>query len=433
MQNASVQHIYSLFTKNPVVCTDTRNIIPGSIFFALKGENFNGNAFAQQALDGGCAYAIIDEEQYQTGDRFVLVENVLKALQQIAREHRRNHNISVIAITGSNGKTTTKELFNAVLSKKYKVLATKGNLNNEIGVPLTLLGLNKDHDIAIIEMGARHQGDIKELVEIAEPTHGIITNVGKAHLETMGGIEGVIKTKTELYDYLEREGGVTFIRYEDETLMAKAPELKRVTYGCKETANVVGKLASDMPHIIFNWKLSIENRFGPAVTSPMMGSYNFTNILAAVAAGVHFKVPHVLINEAIEDYIPTNNRSQLLKTERNTLYLDAYNANPTSMEAALRSFARVEADKKALILGEMLEVGELSEAEHEYAIQIATSLGMTELYLVGDEFKKVTKSFPTYSTVEELKADLANRHLSGRTILIKGSRKNKLEEIVGVL
>lgn len=429
----SIQHIYSLFTKNPVVCTDTRNIIPGAMFFALKGETFNGNEFAQKAIDGGCAYAIIDEEKYNTGDRFILVDDVLKTLQLLAREHRREHNISVIAITGSNGKTTTKELFNAVLSKKYKVLATKGNLNNEIGVPLTLLGLNKDHDIAIIEMGARLQGDIKELVEIAEPTHGIITNVGKAHLETMGGIEGVVKTKTELYDYLEREGGATFIRFEDDVLMSKAPELKRVTYGCKDGANVVGKLLGDMPNINFIWKLSIENRFGPTVTSPMMGSYNFQNILAAIAAGVHFKVPHVLINEAIEDYTPTNNRSQVVKTERNTLFLDAYNANPTSMEAAIRSFARVEADKKALILGEMLEVGELSEAEHEYIIQIATSLGMSELYLVGAEFKKVTKSFPTFNTVEELKADLTSRHLNGKTILIKGSRKNKLEEIVGVL
>ena len=429
----SIQHIYSLFTKNPVVCTDTRNIQQGAMFFALKGESFNGNEFAQKAIDGGCAYAIIDEEKYNTGDKFIVVDDVLKTLQLLAREHRRAHNISVIGITGSNGKTTTKELFNAVLSKKYKVLATKGNLNHEIGVPLTLLGLTKEHDIAIIEMGARMQGDIKELVEIAEPTHGIITNVGKAHLETMGGLDGVVKTKTELYDYLEREGGVTLIRFEDEILMSKAPELKRVTYGCKDGADIAGKLIEDMPSIVFTWKLKIENRLGPQVTSPMMGSYNFTNIMAAVAVGVHFKVPHVLINDAIEEYTPTNNRSQVVKTERNTLFLDAYNANPTSMEAALRSFARVVADKKALILGEMLEVGELSAAEHEYAIQVATSLGMSELYLVGAEFKKVTKSFPTFNTIEELKADLENRHLSGRTILIKGSRKNKLEELVGVL
>lgn len=415
------------------MCTDTRNITPGAIFFALKGESFNGNAFAQKAIDGGCIYAVIDEPQYAQGPNFIVVENVLKTLQLLAREHRRHFNIPVVAITGSNGKTTTKELFNAVLSKKFDVLATQGNYNNEIGVPLTLLGLHKNHDIAIIEMGARKQGDIKELVEIAEPTHGLITNVGKAHLETMGGLEGVVKTKTELYNYLDEEGGVTFVRYEDAKLMELAPELKKFTYGCKEEANVVGKLLEEMPNVVFKWKLSIENKFGNDITSPMMGGYNFQNILAAIAAGVHFKVPAAQINEAIEEYTPTNNRSQVIKTERNTLYMDAYNANPTSMEGALRNFAKLPIDNKVLILGEMLEVGELSEAEHEYALQIAASLGMTEVYVVGPEFLKVTNNQRAFNTVDDLKAHLKNQHLTGKTILVKGSRKNKLEEVVEVL
>jgi UDP-N-acetylmuramoyl-tripeptide--D-alanyl-D-alanine ligase len=432
MQNV-IPQLYNLFIKNPVVCTDTRNITPGAIFFALKGESFNGNAFAQKAIDGGCIYAVIDEPQYAQGPNFIVVENALKTLQLLAREHRRHFNIPVVAITGSNGKTTTKELFNAVLSKKFDVLATQGNYNNEIGVPLTLLGLHKNHDIAIIEMGARKQGDIKELVEIAEPTHGLITNVGKAHLETMGGLEGVIKTKTELYKYLDEEGGVTFIRYEDAKLMELAPELKKFTYGCKEEANVVGKLLEEMPNVVFRWKLSIENKFGNDITSPMMGGYNFQNILAAIAAGVHFKVPAAQINEAIEEYAPTNNRSQVIKTERNTLYMDAYNANPTSMEGALRNFAKLPVDNKVLILGEMLEVGDLSEAEHEYALQIAASLNMTEVYVVGPEFLKVTNNQRAFNTVDDLKAHLKNQHLTGKTILVKGSRKNKLEEVVEVL
>lgn len=432
MQNV-IPQLYNLFIKNPVVCTDTRNITPGAIFFALKGESFNGNAFAQKAIDGGCIYAVIDEPQYAQGPNFIVVENVLKTLQLLAREHRRHFNIPVVAITGSNGKTTTKELFNAVLSKKFDVLATQGNYNNEIGVPLTLLGLHKNHDIAIIEMGARKQGDIKELVEIAEPTHGLITNVGKAHLETMGGLEGVIKTKTELYNYLDEEGGVTFVRYEDAKLMELAPELKKFTYGCKEEANVVGKLLEEMPNVVFKWKLSIENKFGNDIKSPMMGGYNFQNILAAIAAGVHFKVPAAQINEAIEEYTPTNNRSQVIKTERNTLYMDAYNANPTSMEGALRNFAKLPIDNKVLILGEMLEVGELSEAEHEYALQIAASLGMTEVYVVGPEFLKVTNNQRAFNTVDDLKAHLKSQHLTGKTILVKGSRKNKLEEVVEVL
>jgi UDP-N-acetylmuramoyl-tripeptide--D-alanyl-D-alanine ligase len=432
MQNV-IPQLYNLFIKNPVVCTDTRNITPGAIFFALKGESFNGNAFAQKAIDGGCIYAVIDEPQYAQGPNFIVVENALKTLQLLAREHRRHFNIPVVAITGSNGKTTTKELFNAVLSKKFDVLATQGNYNNEIGVPLTLLGLHKNHDIAIIEMGARKQGDIKELVEIAEPTHGLITNVGKAHLETMGGLEGVIKTKTELYKYLDEEGGVTFIRYEDAKLMELAPELKKFTYGCKEEANVVGKLLEEMPNVVFRWKLSIENKFGNDITSPMMGGYNFQNILAAIAAGVHFKVPAAQINEAIEEYTPTNNRSQVIKTERNTLYMDAYNANPTSMEGALRNFAKLPINNKVLILGEMLEVGDLSEAEHEYALQIAASLGMTEVYVVGPEFLKVTNNQRAFNTIDDLKAHLKNQHLTGKTILVKGSRKNKLEEVVEVL
>lgn len=433
MQYPTAEQLYSLFKSHPQVCTDTRNIIPGSIFIALKGASFNGNAFAEQALAGGCAAAIIDEPQYKKNDSYVVVENGLKALQTIAREHRKQFNIPVIGITGSNGKTTTKELFNAVLSKKFKVLCNQGNFNNEIGVALTLLNLKPEHELAIVEMGARKQGDIKELVEIALPTHGIITNVGKAHFETMGGLDGVIKTKTELYKYLDDNGGYTFYRYEDFTLAPKVPELKTFSYGKNENANVVGVLVKDTPYVIFRWKERGNKVFGPEVSSTLMGEHNFMNIMAAVAAGVHFNIDAELINEGIHNYVSTNNRSQILKTAHNTLLMDAYNANPTSMEASIRTFANMDGANKTMILGEMLEVGEFSDAEHQYVLQVAHTLGLNDVFLVGDGFKSAFPNRQVYATVDELREHFKAYPLSGRTILIKGSRKNRLETLVEVL
>lgn len=430
MQHPSATQLYQAFQQHPFVCTDTRNLIPNSIFIALKGASFNGNQFAEKALAGGCAMAIVDEEQYYIDNgRYILVADCLTALQTLAREHRRQFAIPVIAITGSNGKTTTKELFNAVLSQQFKVLCTQGNFNNEIGVPLTLLGLNANHQIAIIEMGARFQGDIKELVDIAEPTHGIITNIGKAHLETMGGEEGVLKTKTEQYHYLKQHNGTVFVRYEDVKLTNAAQGLQVFTYGYNNAADITGKLLKEAPHIEFSWKKK-DGEFSAVVTSPLMGEYNFQNILAAIAAGVFFGVGADKINAGIEGYNPTNNRSQIIKTERNVLLMDAYNANPSSMEAALRNFVHMDGAEKVLILGEMLEVGKNSEAEHRNILELAKQLGFTDIYLVGSEFKNVSDAF---DDAEKLQEYLRTNKLAGKTILIKGSRKNKLEYLVDVL
>ena len=429
MQHPSSAQLYQAFQQHPSVCTDTRNLVEGSIFIALKGETFNGNEYAEKALAGGCAIAIVDEEKYYQGDNYILVEDCLKALQTLAREHRRQFSIPVIGITGSNGKTTTKELLNAVLSEQYTVLCTQGNFNNEIGVPLTLLGLNVSHQIAIIEMGARFQGDIEELVNIAEPTHGLITNVGKAHLETMGGLEGVVKTKTELYRYLEANNGNVFVRFEDAKLIQHTNNLPIFTYGYAESADIIGTLKKEAPHIEFSWKKK-SGEFGGDITSPLMGEYNFQNILAAIAVGVFFDVDDTKINKGIANYNPTNNRSQIIKTDRNTLLLDAYNANPSSMEAALRNFVHMDGEGKTLILGEMLEVGDNSEAEHKAILHLAAELGFTEIYLVGDEFAKVSSAF---DDAEKLREYLRTEKLTGKTILIKGSRKNKLEMLVDVL
>ncbi len=429
MQHPTPTQLYQAFQQHPLVCTDTRNLVEGSIFIALKGATFNGNEYAEKALAGGCAVAIIDEEKYYQGDNYILVEDCLKALQSIASEHRRQFSIPVIAITGSNGKTTTKELLNAVLSEQYTVLCTQGNFNNEIGVPLTLLGLNASHQMAIIEMGARFSGDIKELVNIAEPTHGLITNVGKAHLETMGGLEGVIKTKTELFRFLESHNGKALVRYEDAVLINEAKLLPTFTYGYNESADIIGTLKKEAPHIEFSWKKK-GGEFDGEVTSPLMGEYNFQNILAAIATGVFFEIDAIAINRGIANYNPTNNRSQIIKTDRNTLLLDAYNANPSSMEAALRNFVHMDGEGKTLILGEMLEVGDNSEAEHKAILHLAAELGFTEIYLVGDEFSKITSAF---DDAEKLREYLRTEKLTGKTILIKGSRKNKLEMLVDVL
>ena len=331
----SIIDLYDLFIHNPQITTDSRNCPKGSIFFALKGDKFDGNQYAGKALASGCVYAVIDNPDYYIGERTILVDNVLKTLQQLAHHHRKVLGLPIIGITGTNGKTTTKELLAAVLSTKFNLLYTEGNFNNHIGVPLTLLRLTHDHEMAVIEMGASHPGDIKELVDIVHPNYGIITNVGRAHLEGFGSFEGVIRTKGELYDYIRRSKGKIFIKKENEYLQSIAKGIEQITYGNGDDAFASGQVVSCDPFLVFNWKQQGKLH---TVETHIIGSYNLDNVLAAVAVGRFFKIPAERISRAIAAYEPTNNRSQFKKTDNNELIIDAYNANPSSMKVALDNF-----------------------------------------------------------------------------------------------
>ena len=387
----TISDLYELYLHNPKVTTDSRNCPFGSIFFALKGENFDGNQYASKALDSGCAYAVIDNPDYITGDRTILVDNVLKTLQQLAHRHRKALGTPVIGITGSNGKTTTKELLAAVLSTKYNLLYTEGNLNNHIGVPLTLLRLNHQHEMAIIEMGASHPGDIKELAEIAAPNYGIITNVGQAHLEGFGSFEGVIKTKGELYDYIRQTKGKIFIKKENEYLQPIAKGIEQISYGTDESSFASGKVASCSPFLIFDWKQQGKIH---TVETHLIGSYNLDNVLVAVAIGRYFKIPAERISRAIASYEPNNNRSQFKETEHNKLIIDAYNANPSSMKAAIDNFAAMQVDTpKAVILGVLLELGETSDALHAEIVKQIEQAGFDKVYLCGEHLSSTGTSF----------------------------------------
>lgn len=432
----NISYIYQIFLQCTGVTTDSRNCPQGSLFIALKGESFNGNAFAAQALESGCAYAIVDNIDYTpAGDvRYIVVENCLHALQQLANYHRCRMGTLLIGITGTNGKTTTKELMAAVLSQKYNVLYTQGNLNNHIGVPLTLLRLKPEHQIGIIEMGASHPGDIKELVEIAEPDFGIITNVGKAHLEGFGSLEGVIKTKGELYDYLRRRGDCTiYVNHEDAQLKEIANGLTPIYYGTAEGLYVSGRIIANSPCLEFWWKAPDDDRIHE-VRTQLIGNYNFSNALAAIAVGRDFNVEADKIDAALEAYTPQNNRSQLKKTENNTLIIDAYNANPTSMLAALTNFRRMQAeDGKMLILGDMRELGKESPEEHQRIADYLTECGFEDVMLVGEQFAAARHNFRTYpdapAVIEALKASKPH----GKTILIKGSNGIKLSTVIDYL
>ncbi|MGE0637952.1 MAG: UDP-N-acetylmuramoyl-tripeptide--D-alanyl-D-alanine ligase [Bacteroidia bacterium] len=430
----SISALYSLFLQHPVVCTDTRNIIPGSIFFALKGENFNANTFAAEAIQKGCVYAVIDELPYKLGDKFLLVDDVLKSLQGLAAHHRKQLNIPVIGITGTNGKTTTKELINSVLKEKYKCFATKGNLNNHIGVPLSLLSLTKEHELAVIEMGASKPGDIEELCNIAFPDYGIITNIGRAHLEGMGGFEGVLKTKTELFRHIKMHGKLVFVNEDDKLLMEQAREFEKFTYGETENADVIGGLVSAEAELIVKWKTK-KNSVETIVASHLPGSYNFPNIMAAICIGTYFGLSVEQIKKGIENYIPTNNRSQVVKSGSNTILMDAYNANPSSVEAALENFYRIKADNKIIILGEMLELGETSVKEHQHIIELVEKMHLAQTFFVGTNFLALHEKFPQHSyfkDVNELILFLKNNSVENALILIKGSRGNKLEKLLEV-
>jgi UDP-N-acetylmuramoyl-tripeptide--D-alanyl-D-alanine ligase len=433
-----MQELYSHFLKNPEICTDTREIKKGAIFFALKGDNFNGNQFAEKALNDGCSLAVIDEPAFKKDDRYFVVTDVLSALQQLANYHRKQHTIPVLAITGSNGKTTSKELVNAVLTEKYNVLATKGNLNNHIGVPLTLLQIKKEHEIAIVEMGANHQGEIAALCKIAEPTFGMITNIGKAHLEGFGGAEGVIKAKNELYQYIGQHKGKLFVNADNELLMKLAAQLDKITFGTGTNVNYQGMLVESNPFVKLKCKPAEESQSlqeKNQIKTSLIGRYNFENILAAACIGHYFNVTEQQIKNGLEKYVPSNNRSQVMQTKNNLVLLDAYNANPSSMNAAIENFAQMDQPQKLVILGDMLELGEESEKEHKQIIELLKQKNILKAILVGPHFIKAANSPYTtlFNTSEEALNYLKQFPVSNTTILVKGSRGIKLEKLVEAL
>jgi UDP-N-acetylmuramoyl-tripeptide--D-alanyl-D-alanine ligase len=450
----TTKHLYTLFLKHPVISTDTRKIAENSLFFALKGENFDANQFAAKAIAAGAAYAVIDNPEYKINDAYILVDDVLTALQGLAKYHRKQLTIPVIGLTGTNGKTTTKELINSVLSRHFKTQATQGNLNNHIGVPLSLLTIDKSHEIAIIEMGANHQKEIEKLCTIAQPTHGLITNVGKAHLEGFGSVEGVKKGKGELYDYLKKEygsegmEGVAFVNIGSPALleMQEARGLKQVIfYGTNNIDNLVnGHLVENSPFLSLEWT---NNDTGEShlLKTKLTGAYNLDNLLAAICIGVYFKLTDDEINEGIESYQPKNNRSQVEMTKTNMLICDFYNANPSSMIAAIENIGNINAKRKVLILGDMFELGKDSVAEHEAIIKKALEAPVNERIFVGKCFMEATPKVKKsginkdgmrrsmfYETTEDAIIGLKVKPVKDSMILIKGSRGMALERLVSL-
>jgi UDP-N-acetylmuramoyl-tripeptide--D-alanyl-D-alanine ligase len=428
-----MENLYQLFLETSGVCTDTRSIKKDCLFICLKGANFNGNTFAEQALVNGAKYVIVDDAAYKTSDAIFLVDNTLEFLQKLANYHRLKFTIPVIGITGSNGKTSSKELIATVLKTTYNVLATKGNLNNHIGVPLTLLELTTEHEIAIIEMGANRFKDIEELCAICEPTHGIITNIGKAHLEGFGGFEGVLKTKKELYQAIEKIKGTIVFNADDEVLVNNLPNnLKTLSYGTATNASVVGELVKLSPFISLQY--STENYSSPILPMKMVGKYNFYNYLAAITFGQLFNVEDELINVALSDYQPENNRSQVKELENNTLILDCYNANPTSMLSALESFAMIKHGAKVAIIGDMLELGEEATKEHQAILNYIESKNIT-CFSVGNLFKAIpsSKIEQQFTDCDEAVIYFTQNPLKQKLILLKGSRGIGLERLEKVM
>ena len=440
-----IRELYKLYQQHPVVTTDSRDCPEGSIFIALKGAAFNGNQFAISALEKGCAYAIVDEESEELrvkseeyNGRIIKVDDCLQTFKDLAREHRRQFQIPVIGITGTNGKTTTKELISKVLSEKYNVLYTQGNFNNDVGVPKTLLRLQPEHEIAVIEMGASHPGDIKTLVETVEPTCGLITNVGRAHLQGFGSFEGVKRTKGELYDYLVEKAPspIIFINADNEHLMQMAAERSvktMVKYGQQaKDVEVKGSITKCDPFLKFVWQAAgIEHPM--PVVSHLIGAYNLDNMLAAIAVGLHFNVEPQAISHALESYIPSNNRSQLTVTPHNKLVVDAYNANPTSMMAALQNFSLMDVPAKMVIIGDMGELGEVSHEEHQKVVEYLKNAHFIDTWLVGKEFGATDCDFRKFQDVEEVKQAIQQEQPHDRYILVKGSNSMKLFELPPLL
>jgi UDP-N-acetylmuramoyl-tripeptide--D-alanyl-D-alanine ligase len=428
-----IERLYQIFLRSKKVTTDSRNVENDALFFALKGENFDGNAYAKNALENGCSFAIVDNSDYVQGNNYILVDDVLETLQLLGNYHRKQLNIPIIAITGTNGKTTTKELVTSVLCKKFSVSYTIGNLNNHIGVPLTLLSMNENTQIGIVEMGANHINEIKNLCEIAEPDFGIITNIGKAHLEGFGSFENIIKTKKELYDYLKFKDGKVFYNSNNSLLQKIIIELNLNAIAFGNLNNKVnGEIITSDRFLSINIKIG---NFQALVETQLIGNYNLENVLAAACIGHYYGVNPELIVSAIEEYIPKNNRSQFFKTEKNNLFLDSYNANPTSVEASLKNFASLKINNKYVIIGDMLELGNESELEHEKIIGLLQDYSFDKTILVGNIFHslKVPEKFLRYRDVNELKSWLENSNIVNSNVLIKGSRGIQLEKIVEFL
>ena len=430
----TVKEIYGKLQNCTGVTTDSRKCGPGLMFFALKGERFDGNEFVRGALEQGCPYAVMDNKDlYDANDsRMILVDNVLATLQEVAALHRRTLGTSVIGITGTNGKTTTKELTNAVMSTTYNVLCTQGNLNNSIGVPLTVLGLKPEHEYAIIEMGASHPGDIKELVLVSQPDYGLITNVGKAHLLGFGSFEGVKRTKGELYDWLREHNGTAFVNRDNEHLQQMCKGLPLIEYGKpgQEGLLVQGEVLECNPFVKFRWRK--DGGDWHTVQTNLIGAYNVDNALAAITIGLKFGVKEQDASDAVANYMPQNNRSQLTETARNHLVVDAYNANPTSMAAALENFSMIKAQDKMLILGDMRELGEVSQEEHRRIVQEIRKYGFTQVWLVGSEFAGAAgdSGFRLFPDVEAVNNALQSEPVNGKTILIKGSNSIGLTKTI---
>ncbi|MFZ4863445.1 UDP-N-acetylmuramoyl-tripeptide--D-alanyl-D-alanine ligase [Sphingobacterium sp. Mn56C] len=429
-----IEALYEIFLQHPVISTDTRSIKKDSLFFALKGDNFNGNAFAAQALANGAKYVVVDEEHMAVDDRYIYVNDVLTALQDLARFHRQQLNIPVVGITGTNGKTTSKELLYAVLSQRYKTFATQGNLNNHIGVPLTLLAIDSSIEIAIIEMGANHVGEIALLARIAQPTCGLITNVGKAHLEGFGSFDGVKRAKGELYDYLQDHKGTLFLQGDNPYLIEMFNQRsinKVLRYGFSEDNDIIGSLLIADPYLSISWHQK-DSATAYTVRTNLTGSYNIENFLAAIAVGLFFDIDPERINKGIAAYIPQNNRSQITHTSRNTVVADFYNANASSMAAALDNIRVLTADHKVVVLGDMFEMGDEAFIEHQRIIELATTIPLDRLIFVGREFfKQRSEKAEFYETTDDALIQL--KDINNAFILLKASRGMAFEKILEIL
>jgi UDP-N-acetylmuramoyl-tripeptide--D-alanyl-D-alanine ligase len=428
----NIAELYHIFRNHPVITTDSRNIEPDSLFFALKGDNFNGNKFTIEALNKGAAYAIIDEKEYVLPGKTILVENVLQALKDLASLHRKTLGLPILAITGTNGKTTTKELVSAVLSRKYKVSFTQGNLNNHIGVPLTLLQMNESTEYGVVEMGANHLGEIAELCDIADPDYGIITNIGKAHLEGFGSFEGVIQTKTELYRFLQKKNGLVFYNKSNPLLEKLTGNIaNKISYGEKD-ANLVAEPIVSPPYLHLK---AIFPKGALYLNTQLTGNYNFENVLAAACIGNHFRVDPLEIQKALKVYQPKNNRSQLIVKNNLRITMDAYNANPTSMQASIKSFMQNMAGETSLILGDMLELGEYSRDEHTTILELLKSYHECNVYLVGDNFFEIAGgyNYTAFENVDSLCETFKKTPITKGNVLIKGSRGIHLEKVLHYL